>query len=317
MSQEIGVAGHGPRVEKLVELLKRADRPVVVWSGGGGGSPGLLSQGVEVLESAQALSERCRLVFVAAPASEMRVVASALGECVVGYHRLVHTTLHLEPETGLRGSEILAQETATRQIGALVGPTDSLEQLGGKPGGAVVGSRFPAVISDVQGVLSSAMFRVYGNSDLVGVEMAGAMASLLSIAVGVGDALGLGGGVRGTLCARGVAEMGRLGSAFGAQERTFAGMSGLGQLISLISEEDKPTMKIGRSLAQGVSGEALFEAHGVLARDLAVSSRLLVARALEEGVSLNIFAQVDRMLANECTVAEAMQALLSLQQMME
>ncbi len=311
---EIGLAGAGPRVEMLAELLTRAGQRAVVWSPEG--DVGEL-EGAQVVDGAQALAERARVILVAPAAKEMRVVAQSLGPYIQGYHHLVHTTHHLEPTTGCRGSEILRQETVTRQIGALVGPTEEGGALGQKPGAAVVGSRFPATVKVVQEALSSPLFRVYGNMDLVGVELGGAMSNLLSVSIGVADALEFGPGIRGTLCARGVAEMGRLGVAFGAKEKTFAGMSGLGYLVSLITDGERAPHQMGKALALGQSLEQLEERFGSYVADLAVSAGELVSLAEQRGVQAHILDQVWKMLTAQSTTAEALRALLGLGQMME
>ncbi len=325
MAHEVGLTGLGDRVETLAQMLARAERKALVWPGEVSrrtrayrdARDTLKGYGAEIAAEPQELAERARLIVVASGARRLRSVAARLGEHLQGHHRIVHTAHGLEPETGLRGSEVLLEETPTRQVGALVGPTWSSAHLAGKPTAAVVSSRFPAVIAEVQGAFGGPMSRVYGNPDLVGVEVAGATADLIAVAVGIGDALDLGEGLRGTIFARGLAEMGRLGVALGGQQQTASGMAGLGYLIAQTSGEGRDPYKAGRALASGKKlgdMEALF---GDRVEELAMSGAAVLARAEGKRVEAHITAQVHRLLTGEGTAAEALLSLLSLSQMME
>lgn len=323
MSYEVGLVGSGPRVEMLGRLLLRAERRAVVWPGL---QPGpaleeargrLTALGLEVVDGPQEVARRARLAILAVTARELRPLARQLGDHLQGYHCVVHLTHGLEPESGLRCSEVLREETPTRKIGALVGPIDAVEMVDGKPGAAVVGSRFPEVIAAMQDAFSGPLFRVYGNSDLVGVELSGAAASLVAVAIGVADALDLGPSIRGTLTARGVAEMGRLAESAGAQARTASGMAGLGYLVALLSGQSRVAHQLGRALATGQNLEQARQSLGAGVDDLIDGARTIQEEAAMRGVSLHIIPQVAMMVTGASTAAEALQALLSLSQMME
>ena len=326
MRDEVGLVGLGARVEMLAHLLGRSGRRSVLWPGPKGAMSAeqireararLKGLGVKVVNGPDAVASRTRLIALALPASLMREASSTLGDHLQGYHRLVHTMHGLEPSSGKRGSEILQEETPVRQLGALVGPLFTAAHLDEKPGAALVGSSFPALISDVQGALSSGMFRLYGNGDLVGVEIAGATADLVAVAIGVADALDLGPSIRGTLCARGVAEMARLGVALGGTERTFAGMAGLGYLVAQTSGEGREAYQAGRALASGKTPAALLEQFGPQIEELIQTSEAIVAHATESRIEAHISTQVHMMLTGAGTTSDALRGLLSLSQMME
>jgi glycerol-3-phosphate dehydrogenase (NAD(P)+) len=326
MTHEIGLVGLGERVEMIAHLLHRADRKAVVWPGPRGNLSAakaknarnqLLGQGAEIVDTAAEMARRARLVMVVSSHVDLRELALELGNHLQGFHRVVHTRHGLEEGTGLRGSQTLLEETSCRQVGALVGPLYSTAQLEEKPGASVVGSRFPAVIHDVQEALSSPLFRVYGNADLVGVEISSAMADMVAVAVGVGDALDLGPSIRGTLMARGVAEMGRVASSSGGVEKTCAGMSGLGYLVAETSGEGRFAYQAGRAMAGGKKGKALEKMFGGFIGELTHSSGSIVKQAEAAGVDAHITVQVHKMLTGESSTAEALRALLTLSQMME
>ncbi len=323
---DIGIVGGGPWAETVAHLVRHGQKSVVLWPGpdNNGSEEGRASLerlkqelGVTLADSPAQIGERARLIFVALPSWRLRSVCRQLGDHLRGYHRLVHTLHGLEPETGVRPSEMLREETPARQVGALVGPIRLGAELEFKPGAAVVASRFPEVITDVQEALANPIFRVYGNRDVVGVEVGGAVAGVLSVVVGMLDEMDLGPSTRGTVFARGVAEMSRIGCMYGAQERTFSGMSGLGALVAETSGKGGIPYQIGKALASGVSMNRIMETWGEPARELVETCQSLTMRNRKEDIEAHITDAVHRILCQDCSVGEAARSLLSLQQMME
>lgn len=320
------IAGTGSRVEMLVHLITRHDRRAVVWPAFEDAVNGkarqriskrLTQAGAEVVDGPESLAAAARTVFVVAPSWRLRAVASSLGEHLGGHHSVVHTSRGLEADSHLTGSEVIRQETASRLIGALVGPIHAADHLLGKPGAAVVGSRFPSVISAVQAALADPMFRVYGNRDLVGVEVGGAAAGLLAVALGLADGLDLGSSVRGTLFARGVAELERIGSAFGAQAGTLTGMAGLGYLAAVSAPPVGIPVKVGRALAAGKPLEEILERFPQDGRELVTACETVREKTRDKAVDAHITAAIAGVLVDGQPPSDAVRHLLSLGQMME
>ena len=165
--------------------------------------------------------------------------------------KVVIATRGLQPTNGEWLSELVISLSPCRRVGSLAGPALAAEVLRDRPSGMVVASPFDEVCSLTQDALHSEICRVYTSNDLRGVELAGAMVLILSMAVGLTAGLDLGIGSRGIVITRGIAEATRLGAALGAHPQTFAGLAGVGDLVSCATHEDHPSFATGLSLARG------------------------------------------------------------------
>lgn len=310
----------------LVHLITRHNRVAVVWPAFEDAvevkarqriTARLGDAGAVLVDGPRALAEAARTVFVLAPSWRLRGCAAALGPHLAGYHTVVHSSTGLDVDTHVTGSSVLREETPVRLVGALVGPIHAADHLLGKPGAAVVGSRFPSVIIAVQAALADPMFRVYGNSDLTGVEVGGAVAGVLEVALGLADGMDLGASVRGTLFARGVAELERIAAAFGARAGTLTGMSGLGYLAAATAPPVGTPFRIGRALASGKSLEEILRRFPLDGRELITACETVRARARKSGVDAHITSAIAGILVDSDPPTDAVRRLLSLGQMME
>lgn len=151
-------------------------------------------------------------------------------------------------------------EPARSQTAFLSGPSFAREVVRGFPTAVSVASRDESVSIRVQKVFSSKTFRVYTNPDVTGVELGGALKNVMAIAAGISDGLGLGHNARSALITRGLAEMARLGAVMGADERTFSGLSGLGDLVLTCTGDLSRNRTVGMKLGKGQKiGEILSE----------------------------------------------------------
>ena len=144
---------------------------------------------------------------------------------------VVSVTKGIEYETSLTMSGILAVTAPQARIAVMSGPTLALEVTRGIPTAIVAASADPATAQQVQGLFHRPMFRVYTSTDVLGVELGGALKNVVAIAAGACDGLGFGDNSKATLVTRAVSEIRRLGAACGAQPGTFTGLSGLGDLM--------------------------------------------------------------------------------------
>lgn len=200
-------------------------------------------------------------VVLAVPSGGVRETARLLAETGTNPRLLVNAGKGLEEQTGLRISEILAEELqadlAARAV-TLSGPNLAVELAKGIPTATVVASRDPNSASEAQALFSSASLRVYTNPDLVGVELGGALKNVFAVGAGICDGLGYGDNTKATLVTRGLAEMTRLGVALGADQRTFVGLSGVGDLMATSASSLSRNLRLGRGLGSGLSvSEAL------------------------------------------------------------
>jgi glycerol-3-phosphate dehydrogenase (NAD(P)+) len=241
-------------------------------------------------------------VVVAVPSRALREVTAVLGGCE---GLVVSVTKGLEQESGLTMSRVLQSNAPRARVASLSGPTFALEVARGVPTAAVAASTDAATAQAVQRLFHRPTFRVYTSRDVLGVELGGALKNVIAIAAGVCDGLGFGDNSKAALVTRGIAEMRRLGVAYGAQPDTFAGLSGLGDLVVTCFSRLSRNRALGERLGRG---EPLAE---ILARAVSVAEGYPTARAAwrlagQAGVPTPIIAEVYAMLYAGKNVAQAL-----------
>jgi glycerol-3-phosphate dehydrogenase (NAD(P)+) len=164
---------------------------------------------------------------------------------------VVSVTKGIEHETGLTMCGVLAEVAPKARSAALSGPTFALEVAKGMPTAIVAGSKDLATAAAVQQLFHRPEFRVYTSSDVLGVELGGALKNVIAIAAGVCDGLGFGDNSKAALITRAMAEVRRLGVACGAQAETFTGLSGLGDLTVTCFSKLSRNRGFGERLGKG------------------------------------------------------------------
>ena len=157
----------------------------------------------------------------------------------------------IENKTHLRMSQIIIQEFGHVNLGVLSGPTIAMEVANGIPSTAVIASKKLSIAKKLQSVFNSNQFRIYTNSDVVGVELGGSIKNIIAIACGICDGLGFGTNTKAAILSRGLAEMARLGKALGSKTRTFSGLSGLGDLVTTCFNLQSRNRYVGQELGKG------------------------------------------------------------------
>ena len=202
---------------------------------------------------AEALAGR-GLILLVTPVQVMRGVLAQAAPLIGQDTVIVNASKGIELETLKTVSqvcgELLGPEALSRYV-ALSGPTFAREVASGFPSLIVAASRTEGCARRVQAALSSPQLRVYTNSDVIGVELGGAVKNVIAIAAGISDGLGFGHNARAALITRGLAEMNRLGQAMGAQEATFAGLAGMGDLVLTCTGDLSRNRTVGFKLGQG------------------------------------------------------------------
>ena len=214
-----------------------------------------------------------------------------------------------EAGTGLMPHEVCAQVAPQLRCGALSGPSFAQEVARSQPSALVAASRDAGVRHQLVEALHSPSLRVYGNDDIVGVEVGGAVKNVMAIAAGLCDGLELGLNARAALLTRGLAEMTRLGVALGARADTFMGLSGLGDLMLTATGDLSRNRKVGLLLASGMGLDAAVESLGHVAEGV-YSARTVLARAQALGVDMPIAATVVDLLDGKVAPAQAVHRLM-------
>lgn len=196
--------------------------------------------------------EGADLVIVVVPSVVMRNVARSLAQVKLGEGAVVMScSKGIEKDTNLLMSEILASELHC-PVGALSGPNHAEDIVMEQPSLTLVGFEDLSIATAVQRRLSTPYLRIYTSTDVVGMQIGGAVKNVFALASGICTGLGLGDNARAALATRGLAEMTRLGIARGGSLETFMGLSGMGDLVVTCYSEHSRNMSAGRLLAKDV-----------------------------------------------------------------
>lgn len=320
----LGVIGGGAWGTALANRIARNNRSVLLWlrdrelaaeiearRENRRALPGLkLDRRISATTDLVELAESCRLLIVALPAPALRDVMRRLGDHLTGDQVVVHATKGLEYPSGARMSQVIREETCVRQVGALSGPNLASEVARGLPIATVVASPFRSAIEEVREALAAKDFLVFGTGDLVGVELAGALASAAAVAWGLIASQGAGRNLRAMLIAECLREMRRLGRRFDADRRTFSGLSGVGDLVVACSTDAGADYELGLALGKG--GRRTAELSRALKASEGAATALAVSKlGRKHGVELPMFESLSRVIEGKSRPKSLLDRMLS------
>jgi glycerol-3-phosphate dehydrogenase (NAD(P)+) len=191
------------------------------------------------------------LYITAIPTVYLRETLQRIRPAVSKDVPVLSLTKGLEMGTFLRPSEMLRQLLGSRRIAVLSGPSHAEEVSRGCPTTVVAASRDGELARWIQQCFGTDRFRVYTNADVIGVELAGALKNIIGLAAGICDGLGFGDNAKAALLTRGLVEMARFGVALGAEQTTFFGLAGMGDLITTCVSRHGRNRQVGERLAHG------------------------------------------------------------------
>jgi glycerol-3-phosphate dehydrogenase (NAD(P)+) len=252
-------------------------------------------------------------VLIAVPSHAFAALLDVAAPWVAPGVGVVWATKGFDPASGRFLHELVAERLPAQPAAVLTGPSFAREVADGLPTAVTVHSSDAAFAQNVARMLHSPMFRAYTGNDVRGAELGGAMKNVLAVATGVADGMRMGLNARAGLITRGLAEMMRLGAALGARAETLMGLAGLGDLVLTCTGDLSRNRRLGLALGRGVPlAEAVAEIGQVIESVQTVDTIMRLASAHE--VELPISALVQRVLHEELSPSEAMQALLSREQ---
>lgn len=258
--------------------------------------------------------EGAEFVLIAVPSHAMREISSDIAPMLRGDEVVVHVAKGLEEGTFLRMTQVL-EETLKGVIPndhlvVLSGPSHAEDVSEGLPTTVVVSCRSNEVATRVQHTFTNERFRLYVNPDVVGVEIAGAVKNIMAIAGGVSAGLGLGDNAMAALMTRGLHEITRMGMAMGAQQDTFAGLAGMGDLIVTCSSEHSRNRRVGWRIAHGERLDEIIESMNMVAEGVK-TTRAVHQWAQQNGLEMPITAVVYGMLFDGLDPRAAMDSLMT------
>jgi len=281
--KEIAIIGAGSWGTALAVVAARAGHAVRLWSR----NPAVVSSinerrvnsrylssasipsGVVATDDLEAALHGAPMVLIAVPSHAARETLNAIAPLLAENAIIVSVTKGIEIETTKRISEIVKEVVGSEHpFVSLSGPSFAKEVVDGHPTAIVAASKDSAAARAVQNDLSFENLRIYTNADVVGTELGGSVKNVMAIAAGMTAGLGFGANSVAALITRGLAEITRIGVAMGAQPATFAGLSGMGDLVLTCSGDASRNRRVGMALGQGktmaeILGEMRMVAEGV------------------------------------------------------
>ncbi len=248
-------------------------------------------------------------VVWALPSSACREQAQAVAHRLTGEELIIHATKGVEPGTLRRISEVLGDELPTRRLGIISGPNLASEIAKGEPAATVIASSFSEVCDAGEVLFSSDRFRIYRETDVIGVEWAGVLKNILAIGVGALDALGFGWNSRAMLITLGLSEMLRFGVAMGGLQSTFLSLAGVGDLMATCSPLSR-NYTVGLRVARGEPLETVLAELGHVAEGVKTTQSVWEF-ALENGIEMPMTRGVYRLLSGEASVPEIVHDLMT------
>lgn len=240
------------------------------------------------------------LVVFAVASPYVRETARLAGKYIRPGQIIVNVGKGIEESTMKTLTDIIREELPAADVAVLSGPSHAEEVSRGIPTTCVVGAATKKTASFIQDIFMTEFFRVYTNPDITGIELGGSIKNVIALAAGVADGLGFGDNTKAALMTRGIAEITRLGVAMGCRVETFAGLSGIGDLIVTCTSKHSRNRNAGYLIGQGLTmEEAMKEVNQVVEgvycakAALALSRKYNVQMPIVEQVNLVLFEHKD------------------------
>ncbi|MBL7856905.1 MAG: NAD(P)-dependent glycerol-3-phosphate dehydrogenase [Cyclobacteriaceae bacterium] len=271
------------------------------------------------------IARECDVLFPIVPSAHFRGMMKQLSPHLHPYHILIHGTKGfditlpegqtLENTRKLNRSqvktisEVIKEESVVVRVGCLAGPNLAKELAAGQPAATVIASHFNEVINLGKRLLRNDRFQVYGNNDLVGVELAGVLKNVIAIAAGALSGMGYGENAKGLLISRGMVEMVYLGRALGGNTTAFLGIAGVGDLVTTCNSSLSRNFNVGYRLAQGETLAEILASTDEIAEGI---NTVQIAKKCADyyKVRAPITGALYQVLFEDLTVKEALQYLM-------
>jgi glycerol-3-phosphate dehydrogenase (NAD(P)+) len=318
------VVGAGAWGTALADLLARNDHNVTLWAY----EPDVvdainqkhenvrflaghkLTPSLSAVGDLQKTVASAELVVLATPSQVLRPILRSARASVGTSAPIVIATKGLERQTLALMTDVALEEIPGATVVALSGPSFAAEVVQCQPTAVVVASENAEAAEITQRAFSSRYFRAYTHTDVIGVELGGALKNVMAVATGIAEGLGLGFNARAALITRGLAEMTRLGIALGADQSTFAGLAGLGDLVLTCTGSLSRNRAVGLELGKGRKLDDILKDTETVAEGV-VTAQSARELAVKKGVEMPIVDTVNRVLFEGQPAHSAIAALMT------
>jgi len=264
---------------------------------------------VQAYSDIQAVVADADVLVMGVPSNSFRDVLNQVKPYLRAWVPVVSLTKGLEKDTDLRMTQVIQQVLPGHPVGVLTGPNLAREIMHGQAAASVIAMNDANVVGELQKLFSSGLFRVYTNDDVVGCELGGVLKNIIAIAVGMGVGLGAGDNTRSALITRGLSEITRLGVALGGRTETFAGLTGMGDMLATCISTQSRNNQVGVQLGKGrkiddIIAEMVMVAEGVK------SAPTVMKLAEQYQIDMPIARDVSEVIAGRRTALQAFRGLL-------
>jgi len=249
------------------------------------------------------------LLVVGVPTAGFRSVLEDARPWVRPWIPVVSLAKGLEEGSLLRMTQVINDVMPGHPAAALTGPNIAREIMAGQAAASVLATEDLAVASAIQKVLSRGLFRIYLNHDVIGCEVGGALKNVIAIAAGMAEGLGVGDNTRAMVISRGLAELTRVGMVMGAEQSTFAGLAGVGDLMVTCMSPHSRNRSVGEQLGRGRKLEEILAAMSMVAEGVKTASTVLDLAERHE-LQLPICTAIQSVVIGEITPMEAYRGLI-------
>lgn len=320
---KVGVIGAGAWGIALAIVLKNNGNDVTIWSKlenevnmlkndreNSVSLPGIkIQEDIKITSDIREAAEGMDIVVMAVASRFTRQTAALLKDIVYDGQIIVNVSKGIEDETFMTLTDVIKDELPNVEVAALSGPSHA-EEVGKEiPTSVVAGAYSKETAEKIQNAFMNNVFRVYTSPDVLGIELGGSLKNVIALAAGMADGLGCGDNTKAALITRGIAELSRLGIEMGADMRTLAGLSGIGDLIVTCASMHSRNRRAGILIGQGKTmDEAMTEVKAVV--EGVYSAKAAYNLAKKYNVSMPIVEQVNKVLFDGKDVKSAVMDLM-------
>ncbi len=268
-----------------------------------------LTRTLKASEEIEATVKNADVIVMGIPSQHMRSVLEKAKPFIRPWVPILSLSKGIEMSTKMRMTEVIEELMPGHPVGLLTGPNLAKEIIKGQAAASVIAMVDSTIAKALQKVFQTGLFRVYTNDDVIGCELGGTLKNIVAIATGMGDGANAGDNTRAAIITRGLAELTRLGVAMGGRPLTFAGLTGMGDLVATCSSSKSRNRTVGFQLGQGKKLDDIIASMNEVAEGVK-TTKVVMELAKKYNVDMPITEEVYKVLYEENTVNDAFRGLL-------